>query len=37
MTVQHRSAAVAGAQEHAREAHGLELTRDQVLALAVPE
>jgi len=28
---------VAAAQQHAREAHGLELTRDQVLALAVPE
>ena len=28
---------VAAAQKHAREAHGLELTRDQVLALAVPE
>ena len=28
---------VAGAQEHAREAHGLELTRDQVLALAEPD
>lgn len=28
---------VAAAQQHAREAHGLELTRDQVLSLAVPE
>ena len=28
---------VSVAQEHARKAHGLELTRDQVLALAVPE
>lgn len=28
---------VAAAQKHAREAHGLELTRDQVLSLAVPE
>jgi predicted small metal-binding protein len=27
---------VAAAQEHAREAHGMELTRDQVLSLAVP-
>jgi predicted small metal-binding protein len=27
---------VAAAQEHAREAHGMELTREQVLALAVP-
>jgi predicted small metal-binding protein len=29
-------ALVAAAQKHAREAHGMELTRDQVLALAVP-
>ena len=28
---------VAAAQQHAREAHGMELTRDQVLSLAVPE
>ena len=28
---------VAATQEHARDAHGLKLTRDQVLALAVPE
>jgi len=28
---------VAAAQEHAQEAHGLKLTRDQVLALAVLE
>jgi predicted small metal-binding protein len=28
---------VAAAQEHAREAHGMELTREQVLSLAVPE
>jgi len=28
---------VAATQQHAREAHGLELTRDQVMALAVPE
>jgi predicted small metal-binding protein len=28
---------VAATQQHAREAHGMELTRDQVLALAVPE
>ena len=27
---------VAAAQKHAREAHGMELTRDQVLSLAVP-
>jgi len=27
---------VAVVQEHAREAHGMELTREQVLALAVP-
>jgi predicted small metal-binding protein len=27
---------VAAAQEHAREAHGIELTREQVLAVAVP-
>jgi predicted small metal-binding protein len=27
---------VAAAQQHAREAHGMELTREQVLALAVP-
>jgi predicted small metal-binding protein len=27
---------VAAAQQHAREAHGMELTRDQVLSLAVP-
>jgi len=27
---------VAAAQEHAREAHGMELTREQVLSLAVP-
>ena len=27
---------VAAVQAHAREAHGMELTRDQVLALAVP-
>ena len=27
---------VAAAQKHAREAHGMELTREQVLALAVP-
>jgi predicted small metal-binding protein len=28
---------VALAQQHAREAHGLAFTRDQVLAVAVPE
>jgi predicted small metal-binding protein len=28
---------VAATQQHARDAHGMELTRDQVLALAVPE
>jgi predicted small metal-binding protein len=28
---------VAAAQKHAREAHGMDLTRDQVLSLAVPE
>jgi predicted small metal-binding protein len=28
---------VAAAQKHAREAHGMELTREQVLSLAVPE
>jgi predicted small metal-binding protein len=28
---------VAAAQKHARDAHGMELTREQVLALAVPE
>jgi predicted small metal-binding protein len=28
---------VAATQRHAREAHGLELTRDQVLSLAVPD
>ena len=27
---------VAAAQEHAREAHGMELTREQVFSLAVP-
>jgi predicted small metal-binding protein len=27
---------VTAAQKHAREAHGMELTREQVLALAVP-
>jgi predicted small metal-binding protein len=27
---------VAAAQQHARDAHGMELTREQVLALAVP-
>jgi len=27
---------VSAAQEHAREAHGMELTREQVLSLAVP-
>ena len=27
---------VAAGQEHAREAHGMDLTREQVLALAVP-
>jgi len=27
---------VAAAQQHAREAHGMELTREQVLTLAVP-
>jgi predicted small metal-binding protein len=27
---------VAAAQEHAREAHGMELTREQALSLAVP-
>ena len=27
---------VAAAQKHARDAHGMELTRDQVLSLAVP-
>jgi len=30
-------ALVADAQQHAREAHDMEITRDQVLALAVPE
>jgi predicted small metal-binding protein len=29
-------ALVAAAQKHARDAHGMELTRDQVLSLAVP-
>jgi predicted small metal-binding protein len=28
---------VAATQQHAREAHGMELTREQVLSLAVPE
>jgi len=28
---------VARAQEHAREVHGMELTREQVLAMASPE
>jgi predicted small metal-binding protein len=28
---------VAAVQKHAREAHGMELSREQVLALAVPE
>jgi predicted small metal-binding protein len=28
---------VVAAQRHARDAHGMELTREQVLALAVPE
>jgi predicted small metal-binding protein len=28
---------VAAAQKHAREAHGMELTREQVLSLAIPE
>jgi predicted small metal-binding protein len=27
---------VAAAQKHGREAHGMEFTREQVLALAVP-
>ena len=27
---------VTNAQTHAREVHGMEITRDQVLALAVP-
>ena len=27
---------VAAAQKHAREAHGMELTREQVLSLAIP-
>ena len=27
---------VAAAQKHAREAHGMELTREQILSLAVP-
>lgn len=27
---------VVAAQQHAREAHGMELSREQVLALAVP-
>jgi predicted small metal-binding protein len=27
---------VAAAQKHAREAHGMEFTREQVLSLAVP-
>lgn len=27
---------VAACQKHARDAHGMELTREQVLALAVP-
>jgi predicted small metal-binding protein len=27
---------VTAAQKHAREAHGMELTREQVLSLAVP-
>ena len=27
---------VAAAQKHAREAHGMELTREQVLSLALP-
>jgi predicted small metal-binding protein len=29
-------ALVAATQKHAREAHGMELTREQVLSLAVP-
>lgn len=28
---------VSATQQHAREAHGMELTREQVLSLAVPE
>jgi predicted small metal-binding protein len=28
---------VAATQEHARNAHGIELSREQVLSLAVPE
>jgi predicted small metal-binding protein len=28
---------VAAVQRHAREAHGMDLTREQVLSLAVPE
>ena len=28
---------VANATEHARDAHGIELTRDQALAIATPE
>jgi len=27
---------VAATQQHAREAHGMELTREQILAMAVP-
>jgi predicted small metal-binding protein len=27
---------VSAAQQHAREAHGMELTREQVLSMAVP-
>jgi predicted small metal-binding protein len=27
---------VAAAQKHAREAHGMDLTREQVLSLAIP-
>lgn len=27
---------VAGAQQHAKEVHGMELTREQVLSLTVP-
>ena len=27
---------VAAAQDHARDAHGMELTREQILSLAVP-
>ena len=27
---------VAAAQKHAREAHGMKLTREQILSLAVP-